>query len=196
MKKRLLLFALIISLCTTMLTACGKPLPFECSKHIGEASCKLCGLNYFDELINIIKSKTPEGLDSVVAETDTVDCIIKYNEETNSVLVFLVHKTLKEQPVVFLMTMKSTTGTTYGWTISYEDHVAGGTFDAKQVEGVVFEPPIEYNEIPDEVFADLDIVYKECVSFCADALYSLLINDNINNLTIGNLGFQNYTPNV
>ncbi len=196
MKKHLLSFALVISLCIAMFTACSKPSPSDCSKHTGETICKLCGLNYFNELTNIIKAKASEGSDSVVAEADTVDCTIKYNEETSSVLVALVYKALKEKPVVFLLTMKSGTGSVYGWTMSYDDKLIGGTFDSKQVENIVFEPPIEYNELPNELFNELETAYKESISFCIDAIYSLLQNDNTNNLTIQNLGFQNYTPNV
>lgn len=179
-----------------MFTACVKPLPSACSEHTGETTCKLCGLNYFNELVCIIKSKTPEGSDSIVAETDTVDCTIKYNEENNSVLIFLTYKNIKEKPVVFLMTMKPGTDSVYGWTMSYDDHVAGGTFDAKQVADVVFVPPIEYNELPNEIFVGLDSEYKKSISFCADVIYSLLIKGNTNNLMLENLGFQNYTPNI
>ena len=194
MKK--LSFVLVISLFIAMFTSCSKPLPSDCSKHIGVSTCKLCGLNYFNELTNVIKAKAPEGSDSVVAETDTVNCIIKYDEENNSVLVFLVYKTLKEKPVVSLLTMKSDTGSVYGWTMYYDENSVGGTFDATQVEDIIFEPPIEYNELSNELFDELNTEYKESISFCVDAIYSLLQKDNINNLTIQNLGFQNYTANV
>ena len=196
MKKQLLSYVLIISLCIAMFAACSKPLPSECPKHTGETTCEICGINYFNELTSIIKSKMPDGTDSIDAETDTVDCGIKYNEKINSVSIFLVYKTVKEQPVVFLLTMKPGTGSVYGWTMSYDDSTVGGTFDAKQVEDIVFEPPIEYSEFSNEVLDELDTEYKESISFCADVLYSLLIKGNTNNLTIQNLGFQNYTPNV
>lgn len=196
MKKHLLSLVLVISLSITMFTACSKPLPSDCSNHTGETNCKLCGLNYFNELTNIIKAKTPKGSDSVVAEIDTVNCTIKYSEEDNSVIVALVYKTLKAKPVVFLLTMKSGTGSIYGWTMSYDDKLVGGTFDAKQVENIIFEPPIEYNELSNELFDELSTEYKESISFCVDAIYSLLKHDNVNNLTIQNLGFQNYAPSV
>ena len=196
MKKHLLSFVLLISLCIAMFTACSKPLPSECYKHTGETTCKLCGLNYFNELTNIIRKKTPEGSDSVVAETDTVDCTIKYDGENNSVLVFLVYKNIKEKPVVFLCTMKPGTGSVYGWTMSYDGNAVGGTFDAKHVEDIIFAPSIEYNELSDELFNELDTEYRESISFCADAIYSLLKKNNINNLTIQDIGFQNYTPSV
>ena len=194
MLKKNISFMLAVCLFLLSLTSCGVS-PADCHGHIGEGVCKKCGLDYFRELTNIIQSKAPDGTNTIEAKTDRLDCQITYKSEENSVLIFLIYKDIKDQPVVFLMTMMPSTGSVYGWALSYDDKIANGTFDAKQVFDIVYEPKIESTELPEEAFNDLYTVYSESVSFCADMLYSIIKN-NTGNLTIKDLGFINYTPSV
>ena len=109
--------------------------------------------------------------------------------------MFLFYKTNNQVTALFLLTLKATTGTTYGWTLYSNGKMANGTFNAEDVTDLVFRPDIENNEFTTDEFSLLNIVYEESLSFCVDALYSLLLN-NKNNLKISDLGFKNYSPNV
>ena len=113
-KKRWCAWSLL--LCFLMMTACGKPFPRVCTEHTGQSVCKTCGMNYYQELTRIVQSKaTDDTANTVVANTEEIDCRITYNEEDNCVLVSLVYKNISAVPVVFLMTIKPTTGHVYGW---------------------------------------------------------------------------------
>ena len=185
--------SLIFTLC-----CCSMMSPENCKEHIGEKRCKKCGLNYFNELAATIQNRatsTEGGEYSVEAITDNVDCTITYNSTENTVNVFLVYKTNNQVTALFLLTLKATTGTTYGWTLYSNGKMANGTFNAEDVTDLVFRPDIENNEFTTDEFSLLNIVYEESLSFCVDALYSLLLN-NKNNLKISDLGFKNYSPNV
>ena len=181
-----------------LLSACMTVAPQDCERHLGEGECRKCGLNYFEELARTVREKATEvedGAYRVTARTETVDCIIKYDPAADSVQVFLIYKDAEQVLAVFLLTMKPNTGSLYGWALSAGDKIANGTFDAKNVAGVVFCPEVTNNTFTDSEFAALEMLYEESVSFCADVLDSLLVN-NENNLTIADLGFENYAPAV
>lgn len=181
-----------------MLCCCSIISPENCSNHIGKKECKLCGINYFDELASVIKSKATSTEDdsySVEALTDTVECIIKYDSSKDTIYTYLTYKDGNQSVAIFLLTMKPTTGTTYGWALYTNDKIANGTFDAEDVTDIVFRPEVTQTEFTDEEFAALDFFYETSISFCADSLHSLLSN-NENNLKIYDLGFKNYTPSV
>ena len=155
-------------------------------------------MNYFDELSSVIQrnaTSTEEGAYMVEVVTDSVDCTIKYDSNKNTVYTALVYKSDNKTIAIFLLTMKPTTGTTYGWALSANNKMANGTFNAEDVTDLVFRPEIENNEFTTEEFSALNSFYEESVSFCADMLYSLL-SGNKNNLKLSDLGFKNYSPNV
>ena len=104
--------------------------PENCVEHVGGEKCKRCGINYFDELSSIIQTQATsieDNVYSVEATTDSVDCIIKYDSNQNTVYIALIYKSNNKANAVFLLTMKSTTGTTYGWALSAYDKIANGT---------------------------------------------------------------------
>ena len=172
--------------------------PENCVEHVGGEKCKRCGINYFDELSSIIQTQATSVEDNVYrveATTDSVDCIIKYDSNKNTVYISLIYKSNNKANAVFLLTMKSTTGTTYGWALSAYDKIANGTFQAEDVTDLVFRPNIQNNDFTTDEFSSLKDFYEGSISFCIDALHSLL-SDNKNNLKISNLGFENYSPNV
>ena len=53
-----------------------------------------------------------------------------------------------------------------------------------------------FDDFSEKEFSELTSIYEESVSFCVDMIHSLLAQDNTNNLTIADLGFVNYTPNI
>lgn len=178
--------------------SCSIVSPQNCPEHIGKKKCKICGLNYFDELSYIIQSKATSAENGdyrVEAITDNVNCIIRYDSNKNTVYTYLIYKSNNNESVVFLLSMKPTTDTTYGWALSANNKMAHGTFQAEDVSDRVFRPSIENNDFTTEEFALLNNFYENSTSFCLDALHSLL-SDNKNNLKISNLGFENYSPTV
>ena len=191
-------------ICTVMLvimtfTVCGcSTLSAEdCGKHSGNVKCKKCGLNYFDELSNIIKSKATDekdGVYKVTANITDLETVIQYEEMKAAISCFLIYENASSD-VVFMMSMKANTGTEYGWTLYSGSKMAGGTFDAKDLTDLEFKPEAEYNDFTETEFLALEGYYEESVSFCVDMIYSLL-SGNSKNLTIFDLGFKNYTPNV
>ena len=186
--------SLIFTLC-----CCSMMSPENCQEHIGEKRCKKCGLNYFNELVATIQNRatsTENGEYSVEAITENVDCTITYKSSENTVSVFLGYKKEDNKLIaLFMLTMKATTGTTYGWALYSNEKMATGTFKAEDVTDLVFRPDIQSNGFTNDEFSLLNVFYEESLSFCVDALYSLLLN-NKNNLKISDLGFKNYSPNV
>ena len=69
-----------------------------------------------------------------------------YNSTKNTVDVFLVYKTNNQVTALFLLTLKATTSTTYGWALYSNGKIASGTFNAEDVTALVFRPDIENNE--------------------------------------------------
>lgn len=179
--------------------ACGKTKPQDCIEHQGVGSCEKCGLVYFDELAEIIKSKstsTENGIYEILVQIDSMNTTIEYDSNENKILCTLVYLQHQYSPVAFIVTIKPTTGTTYGWVMGVADKMAHGTFNAEELKDLVFKPQIDNNDFSDEEFANINSIYEESVSFCVDTIYSLLAKDNPNNLTIADLGFINYSPNV
>lgn len=190
----ILLLCFLISLCSCVGTA-----PQNCIKHQGEETCEICGLNYYEELARIIKEKatsTENGNYEVLASTDTVDARISYDSIENKITCSLVYLQHQYSPVAFVVIIKHGTGTTYGWVMGVKDRAATGTFNASDLKELVFKPEIEENLLSVEEFKAMETLYAESTSFCVDVIYSLLLNDNPNHLTIADLGFVNYIPNV
>lgn len=201
MKNTIKAFYVILNLmCMLLLWGCGKTTPEQCEKHIGVAECSRCGLNYFDELSMMIKKKATlcgDGRYEINAVLDSVDFTMQYDPLENQVLAFLIYKNADQSPAaIFLMTMKPNTGTTYGWTLTTDNKYVGGTFKAEEVKALVFRPEIQTNDFTEDEMVELNSVYEESISFCVDMIYSILKSDNPNNLSIADLGFSNYSPNV
>ncbi len=182
-----------------ILCSCSIIPPKYCTKHIGKKECTICGLNYFDELSSTIKNRATsveDGEYEFEASTDTVDCIIDYVSDEDTVHIILLFKTDDNMIfAVFLLSMKSTTGTIYGWALSSNDKMANGTFKAEDVSDLVFRPDIDNNQFTEEEFSSLNYFYEYSISFCLDVLHAIL-SDNKNNLKISDLGFVNYSPSV
>ena len=199
--KKYLFRTICIVLCISLLSvfcSCSKVSPENCGEHIGESKCDKCGLNYFEELSNIIQDKATsvkEGSYMVDASSDSVDTSVKYDSNKNTVYIFLIYKADDNPIAVFLLTMKPTTGHKYGWALQTNNKMANGTFKAEDVTDLVFRPEITNNDFTTEEFSALNFYYEESVSFCIDILYSLL-SSNTKNLKISNLGFKNYSPNL
>lgn len=179
--------------------ACSTISPQDCQEHVGETKCQKCGLNYFDEFSAIIKNRATSvknGEYEIEASTSNVNCIIKYDTSENKFFCSLVYLDTGSPVAVFLLTMKSGTGTTYGWALSSNDgKIVNGTFQAEDLKEKTFRPEISNNEFTEQEFLSFTAYYEESLSFCVDAIYSLLL-DNVNHLTIANLGFCNYVPTV
>lgn len=189
-----LVFCILTSFC-----ACGKTKPQDCIEHQGVESCEKCGLVYFDELAKIIKSKatsSENGIYEILVQIDSMNTTIEYDSNENKISCSLVYLQHQYSPLAFIVFIKPETETTYGWTMGVTDKIAHGTFQAEELEGLIFKPEIDTNNFSKEEFANINTIYEESVSFCVDMIYSLLAKDNPNNLTIANLGFVNYTPNV
>lgn len=190
----ILVACIVASFCS-----CGKKGTQACVEHTGVGSCESCGLVYFDELAKIIKSKATSaenGSYEVLVQDDCMDVSIEYDSNNNKILCTLVYLQHQYSPVAFIVNIKPTTGTTYGWTMGVSGRIARGTFNAEDLNGLVFRPQIETNDFSEDEFSNVNSIYEESVSFCVDMIYSLLAKDNPNNLTIADLGFVNYTPNV
>lgn len=179
--------------------ACGKNKPHNCLEHQGVGSCQKCGLVYFDELAEIIKSKatsTENERYTILVQIDDMDAIVEYNSNKNQISCSVVYLQHQYSPLSFVVYIKPETGTTYGWAMGITDKIAQGTFNAEELKDLVFKPQINTNDFSDEEFSNINTIYEESISFCVDMIYSLLAQDNPNNLTIADLGFINYTPNV
>ena len=180
-----------------MICSCTSISPKECTTHRGSLQCNKCALDYFGALSATIKENATEvkdGYYDIKANTDDLQTIVRYDEKENKVLCYLIYDN-DGSNVIFLLNMKENTSFIYGWTLSVGGKMMGGTFKAKDLTDLVFRPEIEYNEFNEEERALLDGYYEESVSFAVDMIHSVLVN-NENNLTISNLGFENYTPNV
>ncbi len=190
----ILVVCIVVSFCS-----CGKKSSQACVEHKGVGSCKICGLVYFDEFAQIIKSKatsTENGKYTVLVQIDSMDVSIEYDSNDNKILCTLVYLQHQYSPIAFFINIKPTMGTTYGWGMGFADKIVHGTFKAEDLQGLVFRPQIETNDFSQAEFSNINSIYEESVSFCVDMIYSLLAKDNHNNLTIADLGFVNYTPNV
>lgn len=191
---------LILTICMiASLCSCSLKNSQTCLEHQGIGSCEKCGLIYYDEFAKIIKSKatsTENGIYEILVQIDSVDATIEYDSNENKILCSLVYLQHQYSPIAFIINIKPTTGTTYGWTMGITDKIAHGTFKAEELKGLVFKPQIDTNYFSDEEFSNINTIYEESISFCVDMIYSLLAQDNPNNLTIADLGFVNYTPNV
>ncbi len=190
----ILIFCILSAFC-----ACGKNKPQECLDHQGVGSCQKCGLVYFDEFAEIIKSKATSienGTYKLLVQVDSMDATIEYDSNENKILCSLVYLEHQYSPVAFIVNIKPSTGTTYGWVMGVADKMAHGTFNAEDLKDLVFKPQIDNNDFSDEEFSNINSIYEESISFCVDMIYSLLAKDNPNNLTIADLGFINYRPSV
>ena len=202
--------ALVLSLSLTLIcSSCTLVSREDCRTHMGETKCVLCGLVYFDELTEIIKSKANDVSDdkySVTAETPNMEAVIVYYDTDKAVRCMLTYMDEGVPFVSFVMTMKPTTGRSYGWTmatIGVEEDTGelgiyksvSGIFDAEELTGEIYRPKIEDSPFTDGEFEAISYYYETSLSFCVDMIYSI-IKGNEKGLTISNLGFSNYTPLV
>lgn len=192
--------AFLLIICITLsFCGCTTKSSTPCVKHQGVECCEKCDLVYYDELAKIIKSKansTENGTYEILAQTENIDAIIKYDSTDDRITCSLVYLQHQYSPVIFILTIAPQTGTTYGWAMGTSDKIANGTFNSEELNNLIFKPEIENNDFSEKEFSELTSIYEESVSFCVDMIHSLLAQDNTNNLTIADLGFVNYTPNI
>ena len=203
MKKRsfrIINLVLCISL-TLVFCGCSIIPPKYSKNHVGAPNCVICRLNYFEETASIIKKRAidadtvKDGEYYIEAVTDDITVNVKYDEETDKILSTVMYYEEGVLAALFMITLKRNTGTTYGWSLYHNEKIANGTFSAEELTDLEYRPPISHTEFSEEEFELLDYYYSTGLSFCVDMLYSVIAN-NPNHLTLANLGFKNYTPNV